>query len=351
MIKISSYAPLEYIGEDHNVVFLHDTMPARQSSRIDFDFESGKIYQNPDYNTVRDTIKENQITPTIVIADHYLSWPNFGYPGIYTADFFIKMCKSFIESESAKFEFSDQYSFTCVLNTERELRLLCSFWLFNNSNIAKKGFYTQSFKADKLTAIQLKELTRNTPFENLQREILPPNWIEYKNSPARKYLKNVKGGNAEIFFSVLGKYFSASTFSIITEPTFWEKGCGMTEKYLMSIYGKCIPIFASSYRLPDALKRLGFDIFDDVVDHSYQWELHPGLRTLQSLELNKDILLDNRIKKQDYIKRLNNNIEIVRDYKNLAKEILLKFNNKKLLAEHSDLLNNLRSKGYLEKIT
>ena len=350
MIKIKPGA-LEYMEEDHNVVVLYDHMPPRKVSYIDFDFKSGKIYQNPDYNTVRDIIKKNQITPAIVIADHYLSWPDFGYPIIHTGNFFIKMCKSFIELNSAKFEFNNQYNFTCMMNNEREQRLLCSFWLFNNSNIAKKGFYTQSFKVNKLTAIRLKELTRNTSFEHFQREILPPNWIDYKNNSPERYLDNVKGGNAEIFFSVLGKYFSASTFSIITEPTFWEKGCMITEKYLMSIYGKCIPIFSGSYGLPDALKQLGFDIFDDVVDHSSQWELHPGLRTLQSLELNKDILLNNRIKKQDYIKRLNNNIEIVRDYKNLAKEILLKFNNKKLLAEHSNLLNNLRSKGLLKKIT
>ena len=79
----------------------------------------------------------------------------------------------------------------------------------------------------------------------------------------------------------------------------------------MALYGYCFPIFVGMWHGALAAKHLGFDTFDDVIDHSYETELDPAKRTLLALELNRDILIDHRPRKQDYLKRHKNNFDIV----------------------------------------
>lgn len=86
--------------------------------------------------------------------------------------------------------------------------------------------------------------------------------------------------------------FEPSCVSLITEPAYWEHESVITEKTLMAIYGGTIPIWVGGWRIADAMRNWGFDVFDDVVDHSYQTLADPRARCHQAIHSNIDLLTD-----------------------------------------------------------
>ena len=97
--------------------------------------------------------------------------------------------------------------------------------------------------------------------------------------------------NSQNYKQLLQKtVFEPSCISLITEPTYIEREAMLTEKTIMAVYGGTIPIWVGGWRCADSMQRLGFDIFDDIVDHSYQALENPIARVNKSILLNKDIL-------------------------------------------------------------
>lgn len=86
------------------------------------------------------------------------------------------------------------------------------------------------------------------------------------------------------------KVFEPSCISLITEPTYIEQEALITEKTIMAIYGGTIPIWVGGWRCADAMREQGFDVFDDIVDHSYENLADPWDRIHKSVELNQELL-------------------------------------------------------------
>jgi hypothetical protein len=84
--------------------------------------------------------------------------------------------------------------------------------------------------------------------------------------------------------------FEPSCVSLITEPVYYERETIITEKTIMSMYAGTIPVWVGGWGIPDHLKQVGFDTFDDIVDHSYQYLDSPADRCQQAVELNLDLL-------------------------------------------------------------
>lgn len=103
--------------------------------------------------------------------------------------------------------------------------------------------------------------------------------------------KNGQYTNAYTYQKLLQKtVFEPSCVSLITEPVYWERQTIVTEKTIMAMYGGTIPIWVGGWRIADYLKLQGFDVFDDVVDHSYQDLTDPAGRVRCAIELNIDLL-------------------------------------------------------------
>jgi hypothetical protein len=66
----------------------------------------------------------------------------------------------------------------------------------------------------------------------------------------------------------------------------------ITEKTIMAIYAGTLPVWIGGWRLPDAMRDLGFDVFDDIVDHSYSTLADPVARLDQALIKNQRLLID-----------------------------------------------------------
>ena len=80
--------------------------------------------------------------------------------------------------------------------------------------------------------------------------------------------------------------FEPSCVSIITEPCYYEREAMVTEKTFMAFMGGTIPIWFGGWKNAQSLKKYGFDVFDDVVDHSYETLEDPRERCVQSLKKN-----------------------------------------------------------------
>lgn len=103
--------------------------------------------------------------------------------------------------------------------------------------------------------------------------------------------KNGSYRNSTTYQALLQRQvFEPTCVSLITEPAYAERQTIVTEKTIMAIYGGTIPIWVGGWRIADYMRDRGFDVFDDVVDHSYQSLKNPAQRVQQSIELNLSLL-------------------------------------------------------------
>jgi len=86
--------------------------------------------------------------------------------------------------------------------------------------------------------------------------------------------------------------FEPSCVSLITEPAFFERETIHSEKTLMAMYGGTLPIWVGGWKLASGMKKMGFDVFDDLVDHSYESLADPYDRCYFALEKNLHLLKD-----------------------------------------------------------
>jgi hypothetical protein len=127
---------------------------------------------------------------------------------------------------------------------------------------------------------------------------------EYRLGPEVVMDLGVRNGsirNARTYQELLQKnVFEPSCISLITEPVFHERETIVTEKTIMSMYAGTFPIWVGGWRIPDYLTSVGFDVFADIIDHSYQDLPDPETRCRRALELNLNLLKD-----LDTVKSLN----------------------------------------------
>ncbi len=106
--------------------------------------------------------------------------------------------------------------------------------------------------------------------------------------------------------------FEPSCISLITEPTYIEKEAQLSEKTIMAIYGGTIPIYVGGWRSADSLRILGFDVFDDIVDHTYETLEDPWERVTKAFELNIDLLKSFTIT-DTVLRRMQSNLDLLTD--------------------------------------
>lgn len=100
------------------------------------------------------------------------------------------------------------------------------------------------------------------------------------------------GGNVWTWQNGLNQLFSRSAISLITETVVKEKGMLFTEKTLFAVLGLTFPIWVGGYEQAKEWTRLGFDTFDDIIDHSYQSHSTLIERCYYAIANNIDLLSD-----------------------------------------------------------
>lgn len=104
------------------------------------------------------------------------------------------------------------------------------------------------------------------------------------------YPNSANGNN---FKNSLVNYYRETFVEIITETSCTERCFNLTEKTLNSVYGKSFPIFISSPGIVAFLRGMGIDVFDDIINHSYDTIENPVDRIYQAVSSNIELLTDN----------------------------------------------------------
>ena len=157
-------------------------------------------------------------------------------------------------------------------------------------------------------------------------------WIEnpFTSLPVTNYmigtetqmLQGIRSGNilnSQNYKQLLQKtVFEPSCISLITEPIFIERESILSEKTIMNIYSGTLPIWVGGWRCADALRSFGFDVFDDIVDHSYQdledpfdrcyHAIERNLNLLRDFDLVKELVQNNKSRFEHNLKLLKNNV-------------------------------------------
>jgi hypothetical protein len=107
-------------------------------------------------------------------------------------------------------------------------------------------------------------------------------------------------GPTDVWNNGLDEIISTSAVSLISESIGFQRACAFTEKTLFPVMGLTFPIWVGGVKQAEHWKTLGFDIFEDVIDHSYQYHetliercyyaFANNLRILQDLEYAKEMI-------------------------------------------------------------
>lgn len=90
----------------------------------------------------------------------------------------------------------------------------------------------------------------------------------------------------------LDQMFLHSAVSLISETHEFDHGPAYTEKTLYSVFGLTFPIWIGGYCQPCNWNKIGFDTFDDVIDHSYQDRSTMIERCVMAFKKNFKLLTD-----------------------------------------------------------
>ena len=157
--------------------------------------------------------------------------------------------------------------------------------------------YTLCWKNTNIPQDAMCRQTNNTLYQTIIKE-------SKLNFPTRQYLfgterlldQGLQYGsitNPQVYQRFLQKeVFEPSCISLVTEPVFFERETIITEKTIMAIYGGTVPVWVGGWRIADYMRDQGFDVFDDIVDHSYQDLADPWDRCYYAMEKNINLLGD-----------------------------------------------------------
>lgn len=119
--------------------------------------------------------------------------------------------------------------------------------------------------------------------------------LQNNKLPSHQNRYNVSANNnAENFQKNLRNLFTSTIVEVVMETTWYNKGVFVSEKFLHSVYGLNFPIIIGNPSTVEYLRHNGFDMFDDVIDHSYDLESDPLLRIMKAIENNLQLLTNKK---------------------------------------------------------
>jgi hypothetical protein len=128
---------------------------------------------------------------------------------------------------------------------------------------------------------------------------------------------NVGWNHSKNFDLNLRNLYRDSFFEVVGEPVFMVQGATITEKYLNSVYGMNFPIILCVPGAVAHLRELGFDMFDDVVDHSYDTITSPMHRLIAAVNANQRLFIDGEFVKNCWKSRQSrfmSNVALTKQY-------------------------------------
>jgi hypothetical protein len=118
------------------------------------------------------------------------------------------------------------------------------------------------------------------------------NNLRHGGQPFGNLFAQLRGlDNASNFDTHLRKLYQNSFVEIVNE-TLFIKDVLISEKFKNSVYGFNLPIIISSVGYVQHLREIGFDMFDDVINHDYDTVQDPLMRIATAIIDNERLLKD-----------------------------------------------------------
>lgn len=200
--------------------------------------------------------------------------------------------------------FNSQISFISLNRNARSHRVSIASLLLG-LGLERYGKITfidsQFFRAkDYLFHVNWKFTEEHEPARTLFINGFEKLYDQYHTVPKEEYQiynKDAPNDNVANFNNVLRDFYRSSFVEIVSETTFEEPSFLLTEKTLNSIYGCNFPIILSGVGSVKFLRQMGMDVFDDVIDHSYDLIEDKVLRLYHAICDNQRILSDPELAK------------------------------------------------------
>jgi len=197
--------------------------------------------------------------------------------------------------------FNSNFSYISLNNTRRdhrELSLIVQFSL----NVHKFGIITYNHNHSLKESDNIDGVVpnKNTSFY----KFLMGGLSKIKNHTFNDFdliYPSNNNDNVSNFKNNLINYYNEVFVEIVAETTFNEPFM-FTEKILNSIYGCNFPIILSNVGAVEHLRKMGMDVFDDIIDHSYDREEESTHRIFSAFYKNKKILTNPDLVKKLWIK-------------------------------------------------
>jgi hypothetical protein len=127
---------------------------------------------------------------------------------------------------------------------------------------------------------------------------------------------DTQNDNIGNFENRLRNLYQDSFVEIVSESSFTPSSFMLTEKTAHCFYGCNFPIILGGSGAVAHLRELGLDMFDDVVDHTYDQISNPFDRIITAIESNRRLLTDSDYAKQSWTdcrSRFERNVQVMRD--------------------------------------
>ncbi len=211
--------------------------------------------------------------------------------------------------------FNSNYSYISLNRNDRYHRAFALSTLYG-LNLESTGFITCMFR--QLLPDNIEDM--DCPLEGNKAAIFRTGFeklsvAKFSKEDNYKIYANNDNDNVSNFKNCLSNYYRNTFVEIITETSFTESCYLLTEKTLNSIYGCNFPILLCGQGAVSFLRNAGLDVFDDVIDHSYDDIADPLDRLYFAIERNKEILNNTSLAKELWIKnkhRFLKNVEFAK---------------------------------------
>jgi hypothetical protein len=153
-------------------------------------------------------------------------------------------------------------------------------------------------------------------FTEENKKLFEPGFARIKSQTFNTDYRTINFVQHKNFDTFLRPLYQDSFVEIVAETCYAEPSFMLTEKILNPIYGCNFPIILSSVGIVSHLEQLGFDMFRDVIDHSYDQIKDPFDRLVRAFKDNHQILTDVEYAKSQWRAhkdRLLNNVEFAKD--------------------------------------
>ena len=179
-------------------------------------------------------------------------------------------------------------------------------------------------------------------------KIIPDEWRQLVSPhPYPMYVENDRSGEAEQYNPEHNLFYTAPVQLIVetsnqTDSLSW-RNVFITEKSYKTFAWYQFPIWYAVPGLVEKIREQGFDVFDDIIDHSYDYDTDPNTRMDKVVaEAHRFSNLDTVALRQTHWQRLENNAQQV-DYISKTAFTVQKTKAKKLQDELLELYKSRNS--------